>query len=79
MDKACGLDVHKDSVFASILNEKEEKIFEERYSILTPELKKLRDDLKKHGVCRVATESTGIFTCVAYFLFLFQYFLRRQH
>ncbi|KAA6330273.1 hypothetical protein EZS27_021001 [termite gut metagenome] len=29
MDKVCGLDVHKDSVFACILEEKGEKILEE--------------------------------------------------
>ena len=33
----CGLDVHKDSVFVCILNEKGEK-FEAKYGVLTPEL-----------------------------------------
>ena len=47
MDKVCGLDVHKDSVFVCILNEKGEKILEERYGTLTPELDRLREALIK--------------------------------
>lgn len=46
MEKACGLDVHKDSVFACILNERGEKFFEQRFGTLTPELTVLRDTLK---------------------------------
>jgi transposase len=61
MDKVCGLDVHKDSVFACILNEKGEKILEERYGTLTPDLDKLRDVLVEHGAGQVAMESTGIY------------------
>jgi transposase len=61
MDKVCGLDVHKDSVFACILDEKGEKILEERYSTLTPDLDKLSEVLVKHCVCRVAMESTSIY------------------
>jgi transposase len=61
MDKVCGLDVHKDSVFACILDEKGEKILEERYGTLTPDLDKLFDDLVKHGAGRVAMESTSIY------------------
>ena len=34
MDKVCGLDVHKDSVFACILGENGEKIFEGRFGTL---------------------------------------------
>jgi len=41
MDKSCGLDVHKDSVFVCILDEKSEKILEERYGTLRPDLDKL--------------------------------------
>ena len=37
MKKVCGIDVHKDSVFMCIMNEKEEKI-EEKFSTLTPDL-----------------------------------------
>jgi len=61
MDKVCGLDVHKDSVFACILDEKGKKILEERYGVLTPDLDKLRDVLVNHGVGRVAMESTSIY------------------
>ena len=38
MDKVCGLDVRKDNVFACILDEKGEKIFEARFGTLTPVL-----------------------------------------
>jgi transposase len=61
MDRVCGLDVHKDSVFACILDEKEEKVLEERFGTLTPELDRLRDLLVAHGVGRVAMESTSIY------------------
>ena len=36
----CGLDVHKDSVFACILNENGDK-FECKFGVLTPELERL--------------------------------------
>ena len=37
----CGLDVHKDSVFACILNENGDK-FECKFGVLTPELEELQ-------------------------------------
>jgi transposase len=61
MEKACGLDVHKDSVFACILDEQGEKIFEKRYGTLTPDLTELRDTLVAYGCGRVAMESTSIY------------------
>jgi len=61
MEKACGLDVHKDSVFACILDEQGEKKFEKRFGTLTPELTTLRDTLISHGCGRVAMESTSIY------------------
>jgi transposase len=61
MEKTCGLDVHKDSVFACILDEKGEKIFEKRYGVLTPNLLELRDTLVYHCCGRVAMESTSIY------------------
>jgi transposase len=61
MDKVCGLDVHKDSIFACVLDEKGEKILEERYGTLTPDLVKLRDALVEHGAGRIAMESTSIY------------------
>ena len=61
MEKACGLDVHKDSVFACILDEQGKKIFEKRYGVLTPNLMELRDTLVALGCGRVAMESTSIY------------------
>jgi len=61
MDKVCGLDVHKDSVFACILDENGEKIFEGRFGTLTPDLDRLRDVLVEHCAGRVAMESTSIY------------------
>ena len=61
MDKACGLDVHKDSVFACILDEQGKKIYEKRYGTLTPDLMSLRDTLVEQGCGRVAMESTSIY------------------
>jgi len=61
MEKASGLDVHKDSVFACILDEQGNKIFEQRFGTLTPELTALRDTLVSYGCGRVAMESTSIY------------------
>ncbi len=38
MDSCCGLDIHKDSVFACILDSHGEKVFEQRFGTLTSEL-----------------------------------------
>ncbi len=43
MEKACGLDIHKDSVFAYILDEQGKKLSEKRCGTLTPDLTALRD------------------------------------
>ena len=61
MEKACGLDLHKDSVFACILDEQGKIFFEKRYGTLTPELIELRDTLVSHGCTRAAMESTSIY------------------
>jgi len=61
MEKASGLNVHKDSVFACILDEKGEKLFEKRYGTLTPNLTELRNKLVEEGCGRVAMESTSIY------------------
>ena len=61
MEKACGLDVHKESVFACFLDEQGKIIFEKRYGTLTPDLIALRDALVEHGCGRVAMESTSIY------------------
>jgi len=61
MEKACGLDVHKESVFACILDEQGKKKFEKRYGTLTPDLIELRDTLVAYDCGRVAMESTSIY------------------
>jgi transposase len=53
--------VHKDSVFACILDEQGEKIFEKRFGTLTPDLDTLRDTLVAQDCCRAAMESTNIY------------------
>ena len=60
MEKFCGLDVHKDSVFMCGLSENNEK-YEEVFKTLTPDLERLRDTLVDHGVGLVAMESTSIY------------------
>lgn len=60
MRTVCGLDVHKDSVFMCILDEKGGKI-EEKFSTLTPDLDRMRDLMISHGVSEVAMESTSIY------------------
>ena len=60
MKKVCGIDVHKDSVFMCIMNEKGDKI-EEKSSTLTPDLDRMRDLMVESGVCEVAMESTIIY------------------
>jgi Transposase. len=61
MEKVCGLDVHKDSVFACILDSQGKKVFEQRFGTQTSELTKLRDTLVEHGCGRAAMESTSIY------------------
>ncbi len=61
MEKVCGLDVHKDSVFACILDEQGKRILEKRYGTLTPDLTALREALIEQGWGSVAMKSTGIF------------------
>ena len=61
MEKVCGLDVHKDSVFACILDSQGKKVFEQRFGTLTSELTKLRDTMVEYGSGRAAMESTSIY------------------
>lgn len=56
----CGLDVHKDSVFACILNENGDKI-ECKFGVLTPELDELHQLLLTHDIKEVTMESTSIY------------------
>lgn len=60
MERFCGLDVHKDSVFMCILTESGEKI-EEVFGTLTPDMERLRDRLVEHHVGHVAMESTSVY------------------
>jgi len=60
MKTVCGLDVHKDTIFACTLNQNGDQDISE-CSTMTPDLLRLRDRLKELGVRRVAMESTGIY------------------
>lgn len=60
MRQVCGLDVHKDSVFACIVNE-EGVVFQEKYGVLTPELETLVSTLRQYDVGEVCMESTSIY------------------
>ncbi|GHT09494.1 hypothetical protein FACS189415_3900 [Bacteroidia bacterium] len=51
--------MHKDSVFACILDEQGKKIFEKRYGTLTPDLDELHKNLVELDCGRVAMESTN--------------------
>ena len=60
MRQVCGLDVHKDSVFACILNENG-VIFQEKFGVLTPDLEQLASALQEHDVSEVCMESTSVY------------------
>ena len=60
MRQVCGLDVHKDSVFACILNENG-VVFQEKFGVMTPELEQLAAALQEHEVSEVCMESTSIY------------------
>lgn len=60
MRQVCGLDVHKDSVFACILNEKG-VVFQEKFGVLSTELEQLASKLQEHDVDEVCMESTSIY------------------
>lgn len=60
MRQVCGLDVHKDSVYACIINENG-IVFQEKYGVLTPELEQLLSALQQYDVGEVCMESTSIY------------------
>ena len=60
MRHVCGLDVHKDSVFICILNEKG-VVFQEKFGVLTPELERMVAVILEYGVTEVGMESTSIY------------------
>lgn len=57
---ACGLDVHKDSIFCCILCADGRKI-QHKFGVLTEELQTLRDLMESEGVEECAMESTSIY------------------
>lgn len=61
MDRYCGLDVHKDSIFACILDAQGKKILEQRFGTVTNELTKLRDTMVEYNCGMAAMESTSIY------------------
>jgi len=60
MRTVCGLDVHKDSVFVCIINENG-VVFQEKYGVLTPELKRMLSVMMQYNVEEVCMESTSIY------------------
>ena len=60
MRTVCGLDVHKDSIFVCILNEKG-ILFQDKIGVLTPDLERLVDVLHEHDATEVCMESTSIY------------------
>lgn len=60
MDRVCGLDIHKDSVFACILKTDGEKMIHQ-YGTSTAELDRLHEWLVENMVESVAMESTSIY------------------
>ncbi len=72
IDRGCGLDVHKDTVVASIKGtdiESETRTF----STFTEELYQLTGWLQNHGITHVAMESTGVYWKPVYYI-LEEYF-----
>lgn len=61
MRHVCGLDVHKDSVFVCILNEKG-VVFQEKIGVLPPELERMVGVIMEHGVMEVGMESTSVYS-----------------
>ena len=60
VERGCGMDVHKETVVATIRG-KGIEIITKSYSTYTSSLIKLKEWLKKHGITYIAMESTGIY------------------
>ncbi len=60
MKTVCGLDIHKDTIFACVLKEDGTRKIKE-FLTLTPDLYKLKMWIKKEDVLSVAMESTGVY------------------
>jgi transposase len=59
IERACGMDVHKDSITACVMTPEGKEI--RTFSTKTVFLLQLIDWIKKHGCTHVAMESTGVF------------------
>jgi len=60
MQKVCGLDVHKDTIFLCILAENGQSFIKE-FGANTPDIIEMRDLLHANQVWEVAMESTGVY------------------
>lgn len=56
MKRTCGLDIHKDSIFVCVLNESE-KIYQNKFGVLTTELEQMASILNEYGVEEVRWRS----------------------
>lgn len=60
MRQVCGLDVHKDTIFACIMNDSG-VIFQETFGTLTGELNRMASSLEAYDVSLVGMESTSVY------------------
>ena len=56
-----GLDIHKDSIYLCIMRHDETIIFENKYGVLTPDLRQMCNDMAERGVTEAAMESTAVY------------------
>lgn len=61
VDKACGLDMHKDKIVCFISNKDGTEQHLEEFGTFSEELFKIRDLIAKHQVGRCLMESTGVY------------------
>src|ERR1041384_4862875 len=61
IDKACGLDIHKDKIVCFISNKDGTGQHLEEFGTFSEDLFKVRDTLVRHGVTNALMESTGIY------------------
>src|SRR6185436_13283612 len=61
VEKACGLDMHKDKIVCFISDKNGENQHTEEFRTFTEDLFYIRDTLLKHGVSHCLMESTGIY------------------
>lgn len=56
-----GLDVHKDSVYLCVKRNNGDIIYENKFGVLTTEIRRMREVMQNHGVTEAAMESTGVY------------------